>query len=540
MKKMMGFICMLAAAVSAMGHPPIEDLQGWINQQIGAGATQIKVPKGIYRLSPQAVAHLEFRGLEKIEIDFQGSEIVCTDRTRALHLENCDNVTIRNAVIDYDPKLYTQGRVLAATSQYFDLSIFKGYPTRGLRAVDAEVFDSETHELKANGRTFHDLSRIEYLDGRTIRIHRRRHLQNIDGFVEPGDIMLIKTEAKRIDGGKYTPHGVYSEKCTNVTFDQVTVYAANCFSFLGQNCRNIRYYRCRVDRRKNDPTVEYPRMRASNWDAYHSINAEVGPTIEECYAGYMGDDSVNIRGDYHIVMRASDAELTVLAKFDLNIQPGDPVEIVSRDGRLIGRAVATARQLLSEFSAAEKNSALSVFTLINPQNCKQVWRVTLDREINIEDVSVICALNRIGSGFKVINNTLGHSRGRGILTKAKNGLISGNLIEETALESLKLSPNISNWLEAAYYENVVVSNNTIRNGKLSVHFGSGIPAQILIGGCRSGLTFVDNTIEYNGDTAMIVSDLNGGIIKNNTFKRIDGSGSENPIRFENCSNIERE
>jgi hypothetical protein len=533
MKRFFLLLILFPIALVAANAPPIDDLQGWIDSRVEEGASVLKVPMGIYRLAPGVIAHLDLRGVKNIEIDFQGSELICTDRTRAINLERCENLTLKNVSIDYDPKLYAQGRITAFTPEYFEMEVFEGYPVDDLSSKDAEVYDSETHELKPGFRTFHDLKAVEPIGGRCFRITRKRHLPQ-DNFVEVGDILLIKTERKRMDGGKYVPHAVYSENCRNMRFENITVYASNCFSFLGQDSSNLHYYRCRVDRRKDDPSVAYPRMRAGNWDAFHSINAEVGPTIEECVAKYMGDDAVNIRGDYHIVVNSEGPTLTVLAKFTLNIQPGDPIEIVTRDGRQIGTATAVARQQLPQLSPEDRQSILSQFTLINPQNCRELWSIMLDREIPVEDGSVICALNRIGSGFKVINNTFGHNRARGILTKANNGLIAGNLIEDTGLESMKLSPNIGNWLEAAYYENLVVTNNTIRNGKIAAHFGREPAAQIRIDGCRTGLVFCDNKIEYNGDTAMIVSDLDGGVIRDNTFSPASGGA----VIYENCKNLE--
>jgi hypothetical protein len=363
-------------------------------------------------------------------------------------------------------------------------------------------------------------------------------LADLDRFVEIDDILLIKTERKRFDGGECAPHAVYSGHCRNLRFEKITIFASNCFSFLGEACSNLHYYRCRVDRKKDDPTVAFPRMRSSNWDAFHSINAEIGPTIEECYAGYMGDDAVNIRGDYHIVAGANGAVLTVIGKREVNIQPGDPVEVVTRNGELIAKAQAIAVERFPDYPKEKIEKAKASFPLIIPTNCRDAWRVTLDRPSVIEDTSVVCAVNRIGSGFKIINNVFGHNRSRGILTRANNGLISGNVIEDTGLESLKLSPNIGNWLEAAYYQNLVVTNNIIRNGNFSAHFGKVLPAQILVGGCRTGLVFSGNTIEYSGDTAMIVSDLDGGVIRNNGFMRLDGTATENQIVIENCTNLE--
>ena len=58
----------------------------------------------------------------------------------------------------------------------------------------------------------------------------------------------------------------------------------------------------------------------------------------------MGDDCMNICGDYHLIMGSQGKELRVLAKHDMNIQPGDPVELVTYDGRRLPDAKAVAIQ----------------------------------------------------------------------------------------------------------------------------------------------------------------------------------------------------
>ena len=53
---------------------------------------------------------------------------------------------------------------------------------------------------------------------------------------------------------------------------------------------------------------------------------------------WMGDDGINICGAYHIVLAAEGANLRVLAKQVMDIQTGDPVELLDADGSRLAPA----------------------------------------------------------------------------------------------------------------------------------------------------------------------------------------------------------
>ena len=85
-----------------------------------------------------------------------------------------------------------------------------------------------------------------------------------------------------------------------------------------------------------------PRLRSLDADAYHSIGAMKGSSYLGCTARFMGDDAINIHGDYDMIMASEGRELRVLAKGGLNIHADDPVELVSYDGRRLPDARAVA------------------------------------------------------------------------------------------------------------------------------------------------------------------------------------------------------
>jgi hypothetical protein len=83
-------------------------------------------------------------------------------------------------------------------------------------------------------------------------------------------------------------------------------------------------------------------LRSLDADAFHSKHAITGPTYLQCTARFMGDDCVNICGDYHMIMASQGNELRVLAKGNMNIRPDDPVELVLYTGERLADTKAVA------------------------------------------------------------------------------------------------------------------------------------------------------------------------------------------------------
>ena len=103
------------------------DLQGFIDQEIRAGAKRIVVPPGQYRVAPRDRQHLLLRELKDIRIVADGVEMICTETTRAITISHCTNLTLRGLKIDYDPLPYSQGRITAISADHevYDVRAFR-------------------------------------------------------------------------------------------------------------------------------------------------------------------------------------------------------------------------------------------------------------------------------------------------------------------------------------------------------------------------------------------------------------------------------
>ena len=534
----------LAGGESQNGTP--FDLQGCIDQQLQAGSKHIVVPPGRYRVTPKNRQHLVLQNLNDLQIVADGVEMVCTETTRALTISDCTNVTLRGLVIDYDPLPFTQGRITAmsADKRIHEIELFAGYPTAetvGNRKY--EIFRPDTRTLRCD--TLYP-EKVEVVDSRHIRITNPRG--HADDTEHVGDPIVIASQ--------YAPHGVASHAilCENdihVRLENIAVFASDSFGFWEMNCEGTVYYRCRIDRRPptSDPVQRAdPRLRSLNADAFHSTAATKGPSYLECAARFMGDDCINICGDYHMIMSSQGKDLRVVAKHHLNIQPGDPVELVMYDGRRLPDAKAVSVQPAG--SIRDEEQAFLAKQHLDPRlktahnALHQAYTITLDRAVEIPMGGVICATSRNGNGFTVKGCDFGFNRSRGILIKASDGEVSSNRMEACWMSAILVAPEYW-WLEAGSSSNLKITGNTIikcGGAAISIEAIAG-NGQTAPAGIHRNIAITGNTITVSPLPNIQVVATDGLQIENNTFQSPTfGKPSRHRpattelVKTENCEN----
>lgn len=513
-------------------HPP-ENLRTYIDNELAAGQKRIVVPPGTYRVTPVKREHLVFRNLSDITVIADGVEMICTETTRAVTINNCRNLKIQGLTIDYDPLPYTQGRLvkLSENNTVHEIELFDGYPPAE-KVIDSkyEIFRADTRTLRFG--SYHRFTHRK-LETRRIEVTRKGRYRG----EKVGDIIVINT--KHAPGGSI-PHAVYTSNSKHVTLQDITLYASNCFGFLENGCEANYYLRCRIDRRAAAEDVRKrgdPRIRSLDADAYHSKHAIVGPTIEKCVARFMGDDCINICGDYHLVMGCDGNKLRVLAKRRLDIEPGDPLEVVSYTGRRLPDAKAVRVSKPIGKATGEDLEFLSRQRMHAPFRQGKLGRiheVRIDRAVDLPVGSVIGAANRMGSGFRVIGCDFGFNRSRGILIKASNGIVKDNRLEGCWGEAVKIAPEYW-WLESGSSSNVKILGNTIKNC-----FGKGIAVYAVAGkggtapaGAHNDIVIENNTITNTGAPHIWVTSTRGLVLRGNRYDR-------GALKIEKCEDIQRQ
>lgn len=491
----------------------VYSLQKFIDARLAAGEKQITIPSGRYEVKPQDGVHLRLRGLHDVTIDAKGVEMVCTETTLAIHVQNCVNLRINGLTIDYDPLPFTQGRIVEISEDRNShiIEIMDGFPPAEAAYVFKHSIYTADAELRFGNYYQYQLEVLE--DGR-LKVFGLN--PRVDGGEQVGDIAVVSS---RHLSGRYMPHAIVVDNSVGTVFEEVRIYSSPCFGFFEQNSSGSIYLNCVIDRRDG-------RVHSLNADGFHSKYAEVGPQIIGCTAMWQGDDGVNICGDYYFVTGGEDDWVRILAGARLSIRQGDVLQLVNVNGQRLEDSVAVAIERIGPMDESDA-AAISSARLDRGKagRMNQAYILRLDREVALDPGAIVASENRMGNGFAVKNSTFGNLRSRGILIKASNGEISGNKLINTQMEAIKIAPEYY-WLESGFSRNLKVSNNQIINpGREAIQVrGIGqFPG-------HKNIDVLENVIQTDVQPAILMQSVEQGRIHGNKITDTAGSPVSDGIK----------
>lgn len=554
------WIALLAMTGVAYSAPAADifDIQAFVDKEIAAGAQHVIIPPGTYRVAPKKRSHLTLKNLKDVEIVADNVEMICTETTRAITIEKCKNLTLRGLTIDYDPLPFTQGKItdMAPDKSWLEFELFEGFPDDKL-TLRIEIFDQTTNELKRI--TSFSWRPITSLGDRRYRVSKEKGYKfdpKID-LEEVGDILV--TNNSNAAGGE-NPHAIVTSHSSGITLENIRLYASNCFSYLEYYCDGTTYRNCSIDRRPPEQDLKpraYKRLRSSNVDAFHSKHALRGPQILNCTAKFMGDDAVNICGEYYMIMGSKGNIVRILSNKDFNLAVGTPAELVSYTGERIPDAKVTAiaddgvvHEEEIQFVAAQQMNNGTRYALSRPTT--KAYAITLDRVVDLPRGSVIASMNHMGNGFLVQNCDFGMNRSRGILIKASHGAVINNRLHGTWGPAILVTPEWW-WLESGSSNDVKITGNKIsdcRDIPIAVRAtgGNGLEAPA---GAHNRISITGNSICKSPFPAIFVSSTRELILSGNNISAPQGqlnpwvsrgiglkeSQSPPPVMLSNCEEV---
>lgn len=237
-------------------------------------------------------------------------------------------------------------------------------------------------------------------------------------------------------------------------------------------------------------------------DGLHSTQQNPGPDIESCkFEGVILDDCIAIHGYLQTVTSASGNTIT-LDGTGAGLSANQPVRIGNSSG----------------FYADANCTAIDGNTL------------TLDRDLAVPVGAKVSNPLTNGQGYKIVNCQIGGTRSRGILVKADNGLIQGNLIAHCG-SGISSGPEYY-WGEGDYAHGVVVAQNlissTVSGPAIWIH-GEGAQG-------NQQITITSNTVigTYQGDEISVEWTSSSTISGNSTT----GNNSQgNVVTLDNDTNV---
>ncbi len=511
-------LALAAVAMAAAGPPDPRDIVA-----AARDARRVVIPPGTYRLAPPpgGKTHWTLAGLRDVEIVADGVTLVCTERTRALHLEACRNVAIRGLTIDYDPPPFTQGTIAAVASNLVDVRIDAGYPVEAWSRI--EIVDPATGTRK-RGMPFLWGAKAERAGPDTVRVTH----EALGRAASAGDRAVLSAGP----GPSGIPHGIVLERCAEVALDRVTLHAAPGMGILDVGGDGgTRLAGCRVVPGPPPTGATTPRLLSTSWDAIQHKLSRRGPNVTGCTIEHAGDDSWSVQSSSLLVL-ARDGRSIVLASED-----DGPVQHLQSGDRL--RDPVSGALFLCEtaepVARTDAGLAPDVARRLDEAPAWSAWRVgrrwvrvRADRDLAFDAGCSLLCDDRRCNDFLFRGNTI-RSPGRGALVKASDGLIESNLFENVHA-AVVIDPEVPDGA-AAEIERIVIRHNRIDGsgefcpGPWSPQAGAIVAAVRESGtalrpaGAIRGVAIESNEFRNVAGVNVALGSLRGGLVRGNRFER---------------------
>ena len=459
-------------------------------KEAGPGAV-VQLDSGVYRVATSdtdrgnTVFHVnEVKGLT---IQGQeGTELIVTEPRAACFVSHSsEDFFIKDLTIDYDPPPFTQGVVVEVNTDegWFALDITEGFPTLSepwfaMAPVPfgrwGMIFDPEERRLKTNAPDFIFVPDWEHYEDRVYRIFPVEDQVNRLNHMDVGDRFVHMAR-----GGGGT---LFFAECRNSGVENVVVHTSPALVLGSQASDRIIARGLHILFREGTD-----RLLTANADGVHVQQNLRGPIIEDCVFEGMADDSVNLYYYPNTVKEViSDTEF--LVQGGGLVRPGDMLQFFeSYDGRVLGEA----RVLHSEGPHTGEVHII-IDRPVASLEAGQMQGAIAGHEGR--EGTTVFNLSRCNRGFVIRNNVFRMHRRHGMMIKAPNGIIEGNLIDRVAGNGIVIG-NDADWPEGVIPNDVLVQHNEFRDIGYSLFYGpSPTGAAIQVQGMKRGHRFAEDRL----------------------------------------------
>lgn len=529
----------MAVATPSPLPSPLANLAAPTNAPTGKVVRIILHAGRTYHLFPtdppsgQGSLALNVQNEQNLILEGNGATIMIRNpRVGFLAFSNCQNMTVRNVNIDYNPLPFTQGHITAVNDKKsFEVKLDDGFPS-----LDQPWFAQAEEQwglirdpanpirVKAGLANVYPLSAFKS-NGHGFTIT----LQGLttEGMAA-GDVYV---QLARRDGSPVFE----ATSCAACTYANVNIATGPAAAFIALESTQMTY-RGDVDQ----PAAG--RIHSTCADGIFQVQGAVGPTIEGCTISTNGDDGLIVKtiGANATSMSADRKSFTLLGRSTSGSHPqflvnvGDLLRVYDpQAGELLGQGHVVAAS-----AGSGKSVQVTLDTAINgvtgPPSPDFKSAIFYDDD---EDLG----------GFTLRNNTLISNRRWGIFCCSHNGVIEGNSVQTSNAQGLMMMNGDEGLRDSGGFapHDVTVHNNSFTDcflqGEGSLAAIAGVISMTTIGvaDCNSGdctqtvpVSFQGNqNIVIDGNTitgfpcmpAINITCANTVTVRNNTLQRTDPS-----------------
>ena len=409
---------------------------------------EIYFPTGIYRISSSNEYALQLESLSDILLKGDGTNsilLVSNPENGGIGFTHCTNISVEGFTIDYDPLPFTQGTITAVDTSNgtFDLLIDPGYPELSLPAFS--IAESKWGLKVDLAKNNYDVWAYFSSTWTNIAAQTWRLFADDPSYLQAHPLSVGDRYAHM--ARRWTAFDIGFNYCTNIEIRNVTIYAAAGLSSGIINCDgSIIVNKLYVGIKPGSS-----RLLSTNGDGVHAAGCSAGLLIENCSFAAMPDDGINIHGRGGVIIsNITDTVKRIGTPRAAQFFAGNEIQFLNNS---IGGIRGNANIL----SATQINNV--------------VWEITFDKPMpnltaNWYTGDKISNLSRCGQNSVIRNNYFGSHRGRDILLRSRDIIISNNYFFNPSLaeDAISLDNGYRYYAEGPPSYNVNIINNTFEGG----------------------------------------------------------------------------
>ena len=392
---------------------------------------------------------MALRGARNIVVDGGGSEFVFHGRMKVFHVEDCENVTLRNFSTDWDRPYISQGEFVAVTPQYVDLRIDRSqYPyvieqghirftgegwSAGVVDSYMNIYDKATGTIAYRTRDSHTGNifngEAEQVAPDVVRFHGSILEREVP--VRPGQIITLYH-------GTYILTGIELCYSRDITLEDITLYHTLSNGVYGYRCENITLHRV-----STTPRTEKGRVFSTVADASHFTCCRGRILIDGCAHAGQGDDFMNVRGTYSRIESFKDRRTVLIDGRGWTMGATDTLWVVDRETMRRGAELVVRR--------------------INKRNGG--YEVEFTDTVPAEVTEGMFLENKTWTPELVVRNCRFEkkNRARGMLVTTPRRVVIENNYFNTAGAAILIEGDLDHWFESGSHTDLTIRNNRFVN-----------------------------------------------------------------------------
>ncbi|MBQ9996222.1 MAG: hypothetical protein IJP32_07615 [Clostridia bacterium] len=408
---------------------------------------------------PQRKIGVILENMKNIRLTGSGTRLMYEGQMQAVTMLNCENVVMKDFIIDWEKPLVSEGIVTAFTDSTVDVYIDPiAFPhvVRDLRVVfdigageespmnqwGVIQFDANTRTVRRTTGDRFQLGRmLEDLGGNVYRFASK----NPDTAV--GNIIVLRHNERQ-------HAGIFTEKCKDITIEDVTVHCCGGLGCLAQFCDTLTYRRVHF----LPNTAAGRRVISGRDDGMHITCCSGTVTITECsFLGLM-DDPINVHSccvtgvewldDRTLRCRYMHPQACA---FHYWAEAGDELVFIDRRPMTPVAHAVTAEYVL------ESNE---LFLLKFTEPVDEAIRSRNPEGLSVDNLTHTAA-------FVCTRNRFGSCRARGVLVSTPKPVrIQDNLFQSSG-SAILVAGDSNYWYESGECHDVDISGNTFTDACLS-------------------------------------------------------------------------